>query len=98
VLGGGSGPSYVCLDFVDFSPLFTIGLISRKCQRLQQGIAEVTYLKHLATYWSLRTPSLDTSGAGAVDSRSAVGLSGHQGRVEITHKKSKCLIWVIRMK
>ena len=63
--------------------LFTIGLSSRKCQRPQEHIAEGTYLEHSEIYWGQQIPSLDTSGAGAMDSRSAVGSPGCRGHINI---------------
>ena len=65
----------------------TIGLSSCKFQRLQEQIAEETYLGHPETYWRQQNPSLDASGAGTVDSRSAVGSSSRRGRVEIIQIK-----------
>ena len=38
---------------------------------------EETYLEHPETYWGQQIPSLDTCSASAVDSRLAVGSSGH---------------------
>ena len=64
--------------------LFMISLSSRKCQRPLERIAEGTYLEHSEIYWGQQIPSLDTCGAGAVDSRAAVGSSGRRGRVEIS--------------
>ena len=49
--------------------LFMIGLSSHKCRRPRERIAEGTYLEHPETYWWQQIPSLDTSGAGAMDSR-----------------------------
>ena len=69
--------------------LFIIGLSSHKCQRLRERIAEGKYLEHPEIYWGQQIPSLDTSGAGAVDSRSAVGWSGRRRRVEIMQIKTR---------
>ena len=68
---------------------FTIGLSSRKCQRLWERIAEGTYMEHPETYWEQQIPY--ASGAGTVDSRSAVGSSGHRGRIEIIQIKIRSL-------
>jgi len=48
-----------------------------ECQRQQGKTANETHLKHPATSLEHQSTSLDTSGAGAVDSISVVGLSGH---------------------
>jgi len=53
-----------------------------ECQRQQGRIANETHLKHLATSLEHQSTSLDTSGAGAVDSILAVGSSGHGRRVK----------------
>ena len=45
------------------------------------------YLQYLETDMQQQDAPLDTSGAGAVDSMSAVGLSGWRGRVEIAQLK-----------
>ena len=47
------------------------------------------------TYWGQQIPSLDASSAGAMDSRSAVGLSGHWGHADIMQIKRRSWIWVI---
>ena len=69
----------------------TIGLSSRKFQRLRERIAEETYLERPETYWGQQIPSLDASGAGAVDSRSAVDSSGRRGRVETMQIRRRSL-------
>jgi len=56
----------------------------RQFTRVREQITEGTYLEHPETYWGQQIPSLDTRGAGAVDSRAAVGSSGRRGRVEIS--------------
>jgi len=48
-----------------------------KFQRQQGRIANETHLKHPVTSLEHQSTSLDMSGAGAVDSISAVGSSGH---------------------
>ena len=73
----------MCLDLDDFLPLYTIGLSSHECQRPQRRIAKETYLQHLETDMQQQDTPLDMSGAGAMDSMSAVGSSGQQGCVEI---------------
>ena len=83
-------PSYVLFGLCFFA-LFTIGLSSHKCQRVLARIADGTYPEHPETYLGRQISSLDTSGAGAVDSRSAVGSSGRRGRVEIIQIKRMSL-------
>ena len=67
--GGGSGGGVVStlplFGLCRIFALFTIGLSS---QGLRERIAEETYLEHPGTYWGQQILSLDTSGAGAVDS------------------------------
>ena len=46
---------------------------------------EIKYTYHY------KIPSLDASGAGTVDSRSAVGSSGRRGRIEIIQIKIRSL-------
>ena len=78
-MGHGLGGGCVQVTFVwtvEFSHFSQSVSVHTKCQRLWEQIAEGTYLEHQETYWEQQIPSLDVSGAGTMDSRSAVGLSG----------------------
>jgi len=68
-----------------------------ECQRQQGRIANETHLKHPATSLEHQSTPLDSSGAGAMDSISAVGSSGHGRRVkdmQITRGKLERVITI----
>jgi hypothetical protein len=93
--GRWSGRCYVCLDLDKISPLIHN---YTNAERQRGGIANKTHLKHPATSLEHQSTSLDMSSAGAVDSISAVGSSGHGRCVKDMQLKRGKLERVITIK
>ena|ERR1700679_2237846 len=84
--------SKVCLFGLRQNPQnFTISPSLHQCRRAGEIIPKLTHLRHPSTGLERQNTSLDTSGAGAVDSISAVGSSGHRKCVNVMHISRKKL-------